>query len=311
MFWPRLITFCLISASLAFSGCDTANSNCCIHVGQTCIDTQTFQSQLERFVDESMITSQQMLDEMKETLVKHLIEEHLILQYAKRNYIAVSEEEVDIGMQGFVDEIRPDDLQMMLTEECRELEDIRSFIRKRTLIKKALNKAIYNGIIILPEEISSYYEQHRTEFHMPESVELYHVFFHNEQQAKQALIMLRNGKALADVIKRYSVADDAEESGYMGCFVKGDMPKEVEDVVFSIPEKRYSGIISTMSGYHIFYVAKKNNKKQLELSDVTVQIRDELTEIKFEEEYAKWIKNLEEDFPVEVKWNEIEAVEIN
>ena len=311
MFWPKLITFCLVSASLAFSGCDTANSNCCIRVGQTCIDTQTFQNKLERFVDESMITSQQMLDEMKETLVKHLIEELLILQYAKKNYIAVSEEEVDIAMQGFVDEIKPDDLQMMLTEECRELEDIRSFIRNRTLIKKALNKAIYNGIVVLDEEISSYYEQHLTEFHRPESVELYHVFFHNEYQAKQALIMLRNGEDLDKVMNRYSRSGDFEDSVYMGCFVKGDMPKEVEDVVFSIPEKRYSEIISTMSGYHIFYVAKKNNKKQLELADVSGQIRDELADQKFEVVYATWINTLEEDFPVEVRWDEIEAVEIN
>jgi len=281
-----------------------------IKVGDVCIARSDFRQRLERFAEESLIGSEDLLDRMKVVLVDNVVEEQLILQYASRGFITVTEQEIDIAMKGIMEGTDKKDLDALLTEECRDVEDMREFIRTRTIINRTVERAVKKEIAVSPEKIRHYYEEHQSEFYRPSSVELYHVFVKDHYKAKEALVMLRSGVSLEQVVKRYSDSPETNPSGFMGVFVKGDLPKEVEDVVFSIPEKRYSEIIDTLRGYHIFYVAKRTEPGTLPLIDAADEILYRLTEKTFEENYASFIEELRKQYGVEVNWDEINTVSI-
>jgi len=281
-----------------------------IKVGDVCIERTAFRQRLERFAEESLISSEDVLDRMKVVMVDNIVEEQLILQYASRGFITVTEQEIDIAMKGIMEGTDKKDLDALLTEECRDIKDMREFIRTRTIINRTVEKAVKKEIAVPPEKIRQYYEEHQSEFYRPSSVELYHVFVKDQYKAKEALVMLRSGMSLEQVVKRYSDSPETNPSGFMGVFVKGDLPKEVEDVVFSIPEKRYSEIIDTLRGYHIFYVAKRTEPGTLPLIDAADEIRYRLTEKTFEENYASFIEELRKQYGVEVNWDEINTVSI-
>ena len=90
-----------------------------------------------------------------------------------------------------------------------------------------------------------------------------------------------------------------------------DLPADVEDVVFSIPERRYSNIIKTQRGYHIFFVAKRTEGGVLSLIDASDQIREKLVEESFEKKYATWIEDLKKEYQVEVNWSGVNEVSIS
>jgi foldase protein PrsA len=300
--------FSIALLSIVVAACSDRKNSCLIRVGDVCISRQAFQERMERFAEESMITSEDQLDTMKPIFADNIIEEELILQYARKGFITVSDEEVEISMKGFLEGIDRKDLDRLLTEESRNIGDMREFIRKRALIKRTIERAVHKDITVTAEQVRRYYDDHVDEFVHDPAVELHHVFVTNKYQAKEALSRLRAGAPLGEVVREYSEGE--ESSGFMGVFAKGDLPKEVEDVVFSIPERRYSNIIQTQRGYHIFFVAKKSEGGKLSLIEASDQIREKLVEESFEKKYAAWIEELKKEFRVEVNWDGINEVSI-
>lgn len=302
---------CLMSLLLLISGCNRGDTGWCLRVGQTTVTSAEFHDQLERFAEESMIDSREMLNQMKPTLVSSLLEQQLILEYARDKGITVSDEEVSIALDGYLEGISREDLDRVLTEECRRIDDIHDFIRKRSVCDKAIERAVRRNITVEEKTISAYYEEHRAEFMRPASVELYHVYVRDKYRAKEAQVMLRSGVSLGEVVRRYSESADAKDTGFMGVFTKGELPHEVEKVAFSIPERRYSGIIATMRGYHIFYVERRTPAGVMPLAEVHDLIRERLQEQRFEQAYAMWIDNLKEQYQPEVNWDEIKRITLN
>ncbi|MEA2102503.1 MAG: peptidyl-prolyl cis-trans isomerase [Thermodesulfobacteriota bacterium] len=307
----RYAISCLIFFSLIFTACTQQKDGCCIRVGQTCITTEEFCSRLERFAEESMIDSKADLDRMKPVLVDNMVEEMLVLQYAADNQIIVSEQEVDIAIRGIMDGIKKEDMDRMFTEECRTMDDIQGFVRKHSIINKTIDRAVGRKIVVDDTDIEAFYKDNRSDYMRPASVELYHVFTKEKTKARIALSMLRSGTSLGYVVHRYSVSSDAKDNGFMGVFVRGELPDKIESVVFSLPERRFSRIIKTMSGYHIFYVENKAKPGMLGIEEVSDKIRQELMDERFEKEYALWIKGLMEKYKPEVNYDKIKKISVN
>lgn len=299
----------LLSLVLVLS-CTKPGHDFCIKVGEKVITPAMFKERMERYAEESMITDPTVLDGMKPLIVDDIVEELLILKYARDNYISLSQEEVAIAKKGVLAGLSEQELKGILTEDCRDASDITSFIRTRLIIKKALERAVWPKINISEDEVREYYNNHKSEFYHPETVKLYHVFSSDRFKARKALLLLRSGASLDAVVREYSESEDAKNHGFMGIFTKGELPREVERVVFSIPVKRYSGIISTKRGYHIFYVASKTKPGIAPLEDVELEVKDNLTNRKFEQLYRKWIASLKQRYRPEVRWDVINEISL-
>ncbi|MFY9396876.1 MAG: peptidyl-prolyl cis-trans isomerase [Desulfomonilia bacterium] len=310
MFRRKCLIFSIALLSLALAACTDRRNACLVRVGDVCISRQAFAERMERFAEESMITSEEQLDAMKPVFVNTIVEEELILQYARTRLITVSDEEVGIAMKGLLEGIEKQDLDRLLTEDSRNIDDMTEFLRKQALIRRTIERVVHKDVSISAEEVKRYYEAHAEEFELEPTVELYHVFVKDRHKAREALARLRSGVALEAVVKEYGEWGGLDNSGFMGIFAKGDLPKNVEDVVFSIPERRYSNIIETQQGYHIFFVAKRTPSKTLSLIEAADYIREKLVEESFEKKYADWIEELKKEYRVEVDWSGINEVSI-
>jgi len=306
-----LVLFIVCLSLIITLACDRIGNPCCIRVGDACVTRHEFKSRVERFAEESMITSNGMIEKMKPVIVDNIIEEYLILEYARKHYISVSQEEVEIAMKGLLGGISEDAFEDVLTEDCRHTSDMEEFIRHRAIMRKAIDKAVRTKINVGPLDIEGYYNKHKYEFMTGSSVELYHVFSRDNYKARKALVMLRSGTSLYEVVDKFSESEDARDHGFMGVFVRGELPKEVEDVVFTIPELRYSKIIKTSRGHHIFYVAKRCKPRILTIEEAKDGIKDLLSEKQFEQKYKDWIISLKKEYEPKVNWDEIKAISID
>ncbi|HDM32934.1 MAG TPA: hypothetical protein ENG28_04090, partial [Deltaproteobacteria bacterium] len=146
----------LLSLVLVLS-CTRPGHDFCIKVGEKVITPAMFKERMERYAEESMITDPTVLDGMKPLIVDDIVEELLILKYARDNYISLSQEEVAIAKKGVLAGLSKQELKGILTEDCRDASDITSFIRTRLIIKKALERAVWSKVDISEDEVRKYY----------------------------------------------------------------------------------------------------------------------------------------------------------
>jgi peptidyl-prolyl cis-trans isomerase D len=122
-----------------------------------------------------------------------------------------------------------------------------------------------DDIEITPEELASYYEEHKREYVEPAQVKLEYVELKKEPSqmdyediktfAEDVLQKARQGEDFAELAQTYS--DDpgsASKGGDLGFFGKGRMVPEFEQAAFSMKPGEISDLVKTQFGYHIIKV---------------------------------------------------------
>ncbi len=111
--------------------------------------------------------------------------------------------------------------------------------------------------------ISTYYDDHITEYQIPEKRHARHILFratpedpeetHQKQQAKAEEILekAKNGEDFANLAQLHSEGPTAATGGDLGFFSQGQMVKEFNDTVFSMEAGQISDVVKTDFGYHI------------------------------------------------------------
>ena len=124
-------------------------------------------------------------------------------------------------------------------------------------------------ITVGDDEISSYYDQHITEFQIPEKRHARHILFraspddpeetHQKKQAKaeEVLEKVRNGEDFAELAKQHSKCPSGSRGGDLGEFGQGQMVPEFDQVVFSGELNTVHGPIQTQFGFHLLEITSR------------------------------------------------------
>ncbi len=239
------------------------------------------------------------LKNLRLDLLNQIIEEELILQEAGRMGLNVSMEEVMAEVAAFKDEYIGKNFEVEVMEAYGTMQKWHDDIRKRILIKKVI-ETLSEGIEITEQEIRDYYREHRDEYKIPPRVRARIITVGTEEEAKEARERLKE-EDFAAVAREVSISPEAERGGDLGFFGKGSMPKEFEDVVFSLPAGGISGVVKTAYGYHIFLVEEKKKGKRKRLKELKEKIRVVLQRGKEEAEFQSLVKGLKGNANIEVK----------
>ena len=143
---------------------------------------------------------------------------------------------------------------------------------------------------ISPDELKSYYNEHRDQYLVPEQVNVRHILIKTplpgadgkidpkavdtaRAKAQDVLKQVKAGGNFADLAKKYS--DDpgsAKNGGSYGWIGKGRMVLEFEKAAFSLPKGGTSDLVQTSYGFHIIHVDDKQDSHVKPLDEVKSQI---------------------------------------
>jgi len=96
-----------------------------------------------------------------------------------------------------------------------------------------------------------------------------------------------------------SVGLEALKGGEMGVFEMGQLPFEMEKVIFSLQEGELSSVIKTSYGYHIFRVDKRFDPKLISEEEASSSIREIILNRKIEERISRHL----EDLKLSIVWS--------
>jgi peptidyl-prolyl cis-trans isomerase C len=228
----------------------------------------------------------------KEDTVTAFILEVIAKQFAEKNKISVSKEDVDTKVR----EIRsryPDDFafRRALSDERLSLEAWRADLEFTILQKKifqTFQKVAASGPPPTEAELKGFYDSNQPLFHRPPRVRLRQVVLEKEDDAGRILEELAKGAELSALAKNFSVAPEGKNGGDTGWLDKGIL--DVFDQAFKMPIGSRSKILKSPYGYHIYEVIGKEAEGRLSFVDAKDKIRAQLLERSEQKLFSGWLE---------------------
>jgi peptidyl-prolyl cis-trans isomerase D len=149
---------------------------------------------------------------------------------------------------------------------------------------------VAESIQITDAQVQSYYNAHLDQYRTPERVHARHILLSTankskdevlkiQVQAQDLLKQIKAGANFADLAKKYSAdvgtpqnPGSAQKGGDLGWISRGQMLKNIEDVVFSLQPNQLSDVVTTEYGFHILQVLEKQPPRLQSLEEVKSQI---------------------------------------
>jgi parvulin-like peptidyl-prolyl isomerase len=152
------------------------------------------------------------------------------------------------------------------------------------------------GVTVEPGEISAYYENNKRDFLRPARVKVSQILLDSEDKAVQALDNVKDGdeSRFREVAQLMSVGVEANKGGAMGVFQMGELPSELETVIFSLQAGEISQVVESAYGYHLFRLDEKYGPELISEQDASPEIETKIRDRKFQDLLAAHIAELKQ-----------------
>ena len=247
------------------------------------------------------------LEGRKKTTLRDLIDQSLLAQRGKDLGISV---ETEVVKQ--LDQIRiqnklasMDELEKAVSSQGLNWEDFKNSIRNRMLTQRVVSQEVGSHINIGEADSQKYYDEHKSEFVRPEQVALSEIIINTEgkkdselpdlkKKAETALKRVKDGEDFGEIAKRLSDGTTKDQGGYIGTFKRGELAKQLEDVVFKMKRRELTEVIETKQGYLIFQALEHYDEGQQAFDKVKDEIKEHLYNQKLEPAVREYLKTLRE-----------------
>ena len=197
-------------------------------------------------------------------------------------------------------------------------EDWKQQMTDTLLTQRVIGQEVGSHINVPKEEIQAYYDQHKAEFVRQEQVFLREILISvgdgspaavaaAEKKAKDLVTRARKGEKFPDLAHTYSDAETAKNDGELGAFKKGDLIKELEDVVFKANKGFITDPIRTKVGFEILKVEEHYAAGQASLDDVKDEIMEKLYTPRMQPELRKYLTKLREDAFIQIRGGYVDS----
>jgi len=220
-------------------------------------------------------------------LFDKFVEEKLLLEAARRQGVLLSPEEKNNYLVKLAGESWPEEAAVLTPRDQDES------VFTRPLIDKYAYPLI-KDIRVQDEEVRAYYEGHKKDFLLPERVKVSQILLETENKAVEVLRKLENAgdKEFRMIAEEESAGPEAFKGGEMGIFKNGDLPYEMEKVIFALEEGKLSRVVESSYGYHIFRLDKKFPPQLLSEAEAAPSIRVKILDGKVKEALALHLEEL-------------------
>lgn len=299
-----LALFTCIALMAATYGCDKlgrgGRDKVVIRVGERGITQTQFEDSLKRLLPEGAVElGGNEFRELKKNLINQLIEETLLVATAERMGLDVTEAEIEAETVLISEQYEPEELESIVVSMYGTKQAWYSDIRKKLLIRKAVELINTAAAEITDEQARLYYEKNKAEFEVPEQVHARMILVKTGEEAEAVKKRLKK-EDFAKVAAEVSISPEADEGGDLGFFAHGEMPLKFEEIVFSLSVGKISAVLETPYGHHIFKVEEKRKGKVLDLEEATDVIKEKLMGEEEKKHFLRWLTALKMNTDIEI-----------
>jgi peptidyl-prolyl cis-trans isomerase SurA len=254
------------------------------------------------------------IDERKKSALRDLIDQSLLVQRGKDMGVSVEPEVIkkldQLRQQNKIDSM--EDLEKAVTAQGTNWEDFKNNIRNGILTQRVISNEVGSHISIGKEEVAKYYNEHKKDFIRPEQVALREIEVSTEgkkedelpelkKKAETALKRVKDGEDFGEIAKRFSDSGTAKQGGFLGVYKRGELSKQLEDIVFKMKKNDLTDVMDTKQGYLVLQVLERYEEGEQPLEKVENEIMDHLYTQRMEPALRNYLKTLREQSYVVIK----------
>ncbi len=254
------------------------------------------------------------VDDLQKYALRDLIDQSLLVQRAKDMGISVEPEVIKQLDQIRIENKLPsmEALEEAVSKSGVNWEDFKNNIRSGLLTKKVIGSEVGSHINVPKEEIQKYYDEHKQEFIRPEQVALRSIEVNTAGKDATEIADLRkkadtarkrvvDGEDFGEIAKRYSDGSTAKQGGYLGEYKRGELSKELEEVVFKLKRNDLTEVMETKQGFLIIQVLEHYEEGEQPLAKVENEINEKLYSERMQPALREYLKTLREESYVVIK----------
>jgi len=224
----------------------------------------------------------------RQELLSKLIEDRLILQEARRSGLKADDARVKARVEDIKSKYPSETVfQQTLREQGLVQSDLEEKIREQMLMYEVINKQVKSRVNVDPQEITSYFEEDKKLFELPEQRSVEYIVTREEDKAAKFYAALKDAKGFGEAAAAAGVTP-----GTLQLFKNGQFKKNIEDVVFSLKTGEFSYPLKAENEFYVFRVTGIVEPRSQKLDEVREEIRDILFTRKFQEGLASWLDKL-------------------
>lgn len=254
-----------------------------------------FNSDFERYLKLSLGSDYEGLSEVSlSRLADNFVEEKIFLEAARNQEMNLTLEEKKEYLAKYVNQ--PD-----AAEGDNSIgEDEINLLFDQLLVEK-YTSSLVREVKVEDEEIEEYYLEHKREFLLPERVKVSQILLPSEDKAVEVLERVKN--AGPEDFKRFagteSIGAEAAKGGEMGVFEMGQLPPEMESVIFSLQEGEVSPVLESSYGFHIFRLDSRFGPELIPEEQAKASIENKILSQKIKDQIYRKIQELKDS----LEWN--------
>ncbi len=245
----------------------------------------------------------QLKKELEANGIKRLIEDKLILSKANEIGLEINEKVVDDHVAEIKARYPSEEVFLKaLVQNGANLSEIKKKVKDQLKIKYVIQHEVESKIFVNPQEVTEFYEANKKFFNKGERVNLQSIFIAFKEdkdaakkKAKEAMDFIKQGIDFMETSALYS------DTPSIGIVEKGQLIDDIEKIIFNLEPGQVSPIIEVSTGLYIFKLIDKMPPEIAPLHEVKDNIYKQLYQMKYKEEYTKWLNKLMESAYVEIK----------
>lgn len=191
-------------------------------------------------------------------------------------------------------------------------EDFKAQIKNQILTQRVIGQEVASRINIPHSEVEKYYEEHKKEFIREEQVFLREILISTEgktpdqvaaaeKRAKEIVARARKGEKFGELARVYSDAETKDNFGELPPYKRGQLRKEIEDVVFKQPKGYVTDPIKMPNGFEVLKIEDRYEAGQAPLADVENEIMERLYTPRMQPKVREYLTKLREDAFLEIR----------
>jgi peptidyl-prolyl cis-trans isomerase SurA len=244
--------------------------------------------------------------------LEKLIDMRLQIQEAKRFGIVVSQQDIQETIENIKKKysLTEETLKESLKKEGLTLEEYKKKLYEQILIGQLVNQQIRSKIIISDEDVRKHIEANKELMPDGEMFKIRQILLKQpkegtdqkqkqEEKASRIIEKLKAGEDFSAIAREYSEEASAKQGGDLGYVKKSLLAKEFLDVLSTMKPGDVSEPFWTERGLHIIRLDEVIAKK--DLNESKENIKRQLVDMRFLEQYRNWIKGLRETARIEIR----------
>lgn len=238
--------------------------------------------------------------ELREGILDHIIRAELIAKEAEKAGVAVSPEAEEKEIGEMLKGISPARLQVILEKEGQTYDEWKENVRQNLLIEKLIAAKIAPQVDVPEADVKRYFDEHPDEFKRAAQARVFHVLCDTYADADRARLELTRGAKFDEVAQKFSKSPEGAAGGDLGNVSQGDMPKELDDIIFKLKAGELSKVVQSPYGFHVLKVTEFAKPRSMTFDEARNGIRGRMFQERLDGKFELWLKETRNNAQVKV-----------